>query len=281
MNGFKGIQELTRKYNELGVELSLDWFKYNNYALVHHSTSIEGSTLSPEETALLLDEDITAKGKPMLHHYMVKDHYNALLYVLEAAEQKATINTDFICKVSAFVMNNTGGQYNQVTGSFDASKGELRLLNVTAGETRFPDFKKVPKLLKVFCNDLNKLLGTIKEPIDIYNAAYDAHFNLVSIHPFADGNGRISRLIMNYVQHRFNIPLTIVHTEDKADYYKSLVDTRAKKDINIFRNFMYRQHKKHLIQEIEKVQNANKKVDDVLRSEHNKNNGQGMSNMFF
>lgn len=279
---FKDIEQLTKQYNDFGIEQSLDWVRLNHYSIVHHSTSIEGSSLTEEETELLLDEDISAKGKPLAHHHMQKDHYKSLLYVLKAAEKKTKINIDFLSELSALIMCNTGSLYNTISGSFNSSIGELRLLNNYAGETRFPDFKKVPDLLKLFCENLNESLKGISEAAEILITAFDAHFNFVSIHPFADGNGRVSRLIMNYVEHRFNKPLTIVFKEDKADYYKALVDTRKEEDINIFRNFMLNQHKKYLKKEISKVLESNKLVEKVLESKKKrKDKGSGMSMMFY
>ena len=74
---------------------------------------------------------------------------------------------------------------------------------------------------------------------------------MVSIHPFADGNGRLSRLLMNYVQHYHKIPLTAIYLENKSDYFTALEDTRNKKDITIFRKFMFDQTTKNLLEKIE------------------------------
>ncbi|MBN1951778.1 MAG: hypothetical protein JW801_11295 [Bacteroidales bacterium] len=150
----KRIKKLTEQFNEYGIEQALDWKKFNQYAIVHLSTSIEGSSLTLEENELLLSEGITAKGKPVEHHHMNQDHFKALEYTLLAAKEEQKITIDLIQKISALVMKNTGSEYNTISGSFDASKGELRLVNNYAAETRFPDFKKVPDLLEVFCADM-------------------------------------------------------------------------------------------------------------------------------
>ena len=86
-----------------------------------------------------------------------------------------------------------------------------------------------------------------------------AHFNLVSIHPFVDGNGRVSRLIMNFVQEYFNLPLSIVFKEDKVDYFNALESARLKNDISVFYSFMFSQYNKHLSFEIN---NYNKNTKD-------------------
>ncbi len=81
---------------------------------------------------------------------------------------------------------------------------------------------------------------------------------MVTIHPFYDGNGRTSRLLMNYLQLIFNLPLSIVFKEDKAAYFEALQQTRKEEDITIFRKFMFAQYAKYLQHEIEKFEQAEK-----------------------
>jgi Fic family protein len=90
---------------------------------------------------------------------------------------------------------------------------------------------------------------------DKINLSFDAHFNLVSVHPFYDGNGRTSRLLMNYIQAYYDLPLAIINSQDRDIYFQALIDTREKDDINYFRNFMKEQYGNHLKTEIEKFQN--------------------------
>ena len=270
INLLNEIEILLTKYNSLNIPQAIDWGIYNLYSIVHHSTSIEGSSLTEEETQLLLDENITAKGKPLEHHHMQKDHYNALLFVLDAAENKKKVSVDFLKEMAGLVMKNTGGIHHTVLGSFDSSKGDLRLLNVHAGNTRFVDFSKVPDLMDKFCKELNEKLASIKDSSDALITSFDAHFNLVSIHPFADGNGRVSRLIMNFVQHYHKLPLSNVFKEDKAEYYKALIDTRASENMDVFRTFMLTQYKKMLEMEIQRVLDS--QSEHVIR----KDNGSGL-----
>jgi len=87
---------------------------------------------------------------------------------------------------------------------------------------------------------------------------FDAHFDLVSIHPFYDGNGRTSRLLMNYLQAYFNLPLSIVFKEDKTSYFEVLQQIRKEENIELFREFMLGQYSKYLQVEIEKFQSLDK-----------------------
>ncbi|MBW6480592.1 MAG: Fic family protein [Bacteroidales bacterium] len=273
----ENIIQLLEKYNKLDIQQAINWEKYNLYSIVHHSTSIEGASLTEIETQLLLDEGITAKGKPLLHHQMQKDHYNALLFVLDSAREKVPFAPDFLKQIAARVMKNTGSIHNTTMGSFDTSKGDFRLLNVYAGETRFVDFSEVPELVEQFCSELNAATSQRLTKEEALILSFDAHFNLVSIHPFEDGNGRVSRLVMNYIQFYHSLPLCNVFKEDKAEYIKALVDTRESNDIEIFRSFMLSQYKKMLDAEISKVINPGK--HSPSRTDH-KGHNKGLT-LFF
>ncbi|WP_235005292.1 Fic family protein [Pedobacter nyackensis] len=248
------IIELIKQYQHLGIDQVIDHEKFNLISIVHHSTRIEGSTLTEVETQVLLTEGLTPKGKPLHESLMVTDHYAALQYALEQAKTKHVITPEFIQKLNSFIVKNTASTYNTVFGTIDAATGAFRKGNVVAGETYFPNFNKVEALTKNLAFDL---AGRMQQDLSMreqLNLSYDAHLNLVSIHPFYDGNGRTSRLLMNYIQAVFRLPLAIVHNETKTDYYQALIDTRKQEDINIFRAFMDNEYKMLLSAEISKFE---------------------------
>jgi len=250
---------LLEKFQSLNLSANIDFDKFNHYAITHHSTTIEGSTLTEIETRLLLDEGITPAGKPLLHSLMVKDHYDALLFALKNAAEKVPVTPAFIQSMNAQVMKQTGSIYQTVFGALDATKGVFRKGNVSAGSTYFVSYDKVEGLVKKLCNSIESKLPDVKTAIEKLNLSFDAHFDLVTIHPFYDGNGRTSRLLMNYLQLQFGLPMGIVFKEDKAAYFEALQQTRLKEDISIFRSFMYGQYEKYLLLEIEKFESINKK----------------------
>ena len=112
----KNITLLVEKFQSLNLSAAIDFNKFNQYAITHHSTTIEGSTLTENETRLLLDEGITPAGKPLLHSLMVQDHFNALLFIIEKAKEVNIISEDFIKSVNAKVMKQTGSIYQTVFG---------------------------------------------------------------------------------------------------------------------------------------------------------------------
>lgn len=252
------IISLIEKFQSLNLSTIINFDKFNGYAITHHSTTIEGSTLTETETRLLLDEGVTPAGKPLLHSLMVQDHYNALLFITQKAKGSTTVTPEFIQQINAAVMKQTGSIYQTVFGELDATKGVFRKGNVSAGSTYFVGYEKVEPLVNKLCNGINEKIiaaNTLREKLNI---CFDAHFDLVTIHPFYDGNGRTSRLLMNYLQMYFNLPLSIVFKEDRAAYFEALLQTRKEEDISIFRSFMFTQYIKYLHQEINKFEEAQK-----------------------
>jgi len=264
------IIDLKDKYLHLIKDDRFDFNKFNQFAIVHHSNSIEGSTLTKEETYLLLEERLTPKNKPLEHTLMAINHFDALKYVINLANIKETISVDILKNVSAKLMKDTGGKISSIAGDFDSSKGDFRKVTVRAGTTTFMDYKKIPNRILELINYINSEINNVKTFETIYNLAFDIHFQLVSIHPFADGNGRISRLLMNYIQAYHNLPLTVVFKEDKSDYFEALISTRKNEDIKIFRNFMFKQTKKLFIQEIE----------NLTKTQKQNSNTEGLSFLF-
>ena len=85
------MNSLINKYKELGIEKTIDHDKFNLISVVHHSTVLEGSTLTEIESSVLINDGLTPKGKPLEHSLMVTDHYKALIYVIEQANKKTPI----------------------------------------------------------------------------------------------------------------------------------------------------------------------------------------------
>jgi Fic family protein len=251
------LKILRDEYLNLGLSEALDYEKFSMISIVYNSTKIEGCSLSESDTRQLIEKDITAKGKPLNDHLMVKDHYAAFLFVKEMAAKKTPLSNDFIQKVAAFVMKNTGGEVNTAGGSFDTSKGDLRKAQVYVDNKYFPDHSKVPQLLNELIENVNERLSQASGN-EIIKLAADLHYNLVNIHPFGDGNGRTSRLMMNYVQLFRNEPLIKIFTEDRAEYIDALNQTEEQKNLNIFRDFICQQQIKFYSEEIKKFKKKDK-----------------------
>jgi Fic family protein len=243
---------LLSRFEDLNIMASIGYDKMNGVLISHHSTAIEGSSLTLEEVRMLLAEGITAQGKPLNDHNMVNDHQAALETVVAMAKKKKEITPQLIQCISAMVMKTTGSIISAAAGTFDSSKGDWRKLSVSAGGHYFISYQKVEREVTELCAVINERNKQVATPLDIYNLAFDAHFGLVSIHPFADGNGRTSRLLMNYILAYHNLPLAMLYNEDKLRYYAVLKKNQESDTPNYqeVRDFMYDQQVKFFTNEI-------------------------------
>jgi Fic family protein len=261
------LMKLLRQHKELGISEQIDFDKFYLYSIITHSTAIEGSTVTEVEAQLLFDEGITSSKRTMLEQQMNLDLKVAYDYGREWIKQHEPITIDRLILLASKVMARTGSEYHSIGGDFSAAKGELRKLNVTAGTggKSYLSYQKVPARLTAFCEELNKRRKAI-DPADVasvYELSFWAHFELVTIHPWADGNGRTCRLLMNLLQWEFGVLPTKVLKEDKAEYIQALIDTRESEDIAVFIDCMTKIHCQHLQTDIDHyIQSISEKVVD-------------------
>lgn len=259
------LLQLLAEHGRLGIAQQLDYTKFYLYSIITHSTAIEGSTVTEVEAQLLFDEGITSSKRTINEQNMNLDLRDAYLYGMEWIKQHKPITTQWLITLASKVMARTGGEYHCAGGNFSAAKGELRRLNVTAGLAgkSYMSYLKVPMRLEAFCKELNNRRSVIR-PDDvaaIYELSFWAHFELVTIHPWADGNGRTCRLLMNLLQMEYDVLPTKVQKEDKAEYIQALIDTREEDDIEVFFDCMASLHCRHIEQDIA---NYNASVGDKI-----------------
>lgn len=248
---WKELEILKQEYLVLGLSEAIDYERFSMISIVFNSTKIEGCSLTENDTRLLLENDITAKGKPLTDHMMVKDHYSAFMFLKDISQKKRHISIDLIKQVAGLVMKNTGEIVNTMSGTFDTSSGDLRKAQVYVDRKYFPDFSKVENLLIKLIDNINQRIDKVSGN-EILKLSADIHYNLINIHPFGDGNGRTSRLMMNYIQMYHQEPLIKIFTEDRAEYIEALNRTEELEDISIFRDFICKQQIKFYKVEIGK-----------------------------
>lgn len=247
------LEKLFTQYRKLGIDNQIDYYKFYLYSLITHSTAIEGSTITELENQIMFDHGISLKGKSIEEQSMNLDLKVAYEKAIEFAKHHKPFSIEMLIMLSALVMKNTGKEYKTALGDFSSARGELRLLNVTAGVggRSYMNYSKVPAKLAEFCEQLNASRAKASQmSIDeLYSLTFDAHYQLVTIHPWADGNGRMARLVMNMLQFEFGLIPTKILSKDKEEYIKALVATREDEDLNIFRTFMTTMMEQNLLNE--------------------------------
>ena len=253
------IRPIYEEYKQLGIDQQIDYAKFYLYSIITHSTAIEGSTVTEVENRLLFDEGIGAQ-KPLIEQMMNLDLKAAYEQSIVYAREHTDYTVELLCGLSALVMKNTGSEYSTMLGRFSAAKGELRLLNVSAGigGRSYLSYQKVPSRLQEFCQWLNKERKSlnISDIEAIYDLSFEAHYRLVNIHPWADGNGRMSRLVMNMIQYEYAVVPSIVKKEKRKQYISSLEQSEEAEDSKKFKNFMLQHHCDNLLKQIEEYKHS-------------------------
>jgi Fic family protein len=200
---------------------------YYDIELTYTSNAIEGNTLSPVETTLVIEQGITIGGKPLKDHLEALDHYDAIRYVRELARQGGPLTESDVRNLHRLV---TQRSFPEIAGRY----ADLpRYVRTETGRHRFPSPAEVPALM----GDLAAWLGAAP---DSPETAFTAHRRLVDIHPFNDGSGRTARLLMNLILIRAGYPPVAVRPEDRLDYMRSLQTAQPGQGSESFDALLYK-----------------------------------------
>ncbi len=193
----------------------------------YHSNAIEGSRLSEGDTIFFLKEGLTVKGKPFKDFLDAKNHAEAIDFLREVVMDEREISEGLLKEINALLLRGVDR-----TAAID-HQGKPVEKPATPGQ-----YKKHPnhvlqsdgtihhyvEPLQVQ-NEMQTLVGWIRaqehrlHPITIASVA---HYNMVRIHPFDDGNGRGARILMNLILMRAGYPPAIIKMENRQDYLEAI-----------------------------------------------------------
>ena len=204
----------------------------------HNSTAIEGNTLSLIETKLLLEDNVSVGGKDLREIYEVTNHAKAYDYTLRRVAEGKPLDENTVKDIHQILMDNIfpGGIYRDVNA------------RITGAGFLPPSPDKMFVQIKSFFYDLP--FKTDMPPIEL--AAW-THAEFVRIHPFKDGNGRVSRMIMNYQLLSSGWLPVSVPKEERLRYYEALEAYAISGNIQPFAVFIAELEEKELDQMIEMV----------------------------
>jgi len=187
-----------KKGGRITSEKFKEWFFTE---LTYNSNAIEGSTAGRRETSMIINEGIVPKNISLRELYEAKNHKKALEFLVS---YQGDVNERLVKKLHWILMENTGerrGKYREVP------------VFIIGSDVKLPDHKNVPKLMKelVAWYKQNKNL----HPVEL---AVLLSMKFVSVHPFTDGNGRVCRLLMNYILKKNNYPEINIYVKDRNNY---------------------------------------------------------------
>jgi len=193
----------------------------------YNSQKIEGSTLTLKETANLLENGISPGSKPLRDAKEAESHRKVFFEMLD---HDKTMNLQVVLKWHRNLMQNT----------HEDIAGKIRNHDVGIAQSKFkpPMHIELDTLLKEFFD----WYGKEKKSIHPVELAARTHLKFVTIHPFSDGNGRISRLMMNFVLKDNNFPMLDIRYIKRTSYYNALERSQINGDENIFIQWFFRRY---------------------------------------
>lgn len=220
---YERIFELLEQYNEIKNKTPVEHYQSFNASkrldYTYDSTKIEGNTLSKFEIKTILEDKQNIPTKNLREIYEVVNHDNAFQMVLEYIGRKLPLDESIIKDLHYVLTQNifVGGIYRQHN------------VYITGASFKPVDVSELGKQLQFFYYDLEN--KEFKNPIE--KAAW-IHAEFVKIHPFPDGNGRISRLIMNYELMLNGFPFINIKEYDALRYYSALDEYASKGNLEPF-----------------------------------------------
>jgi Fic family protein len=208
----KELKDMPKSAKEKEIENFGIKFTYN-------TQKIEGSTLTLKETENLLVRGITPNHKPQRDMKEAQAHRNVFYEMLD-------YNKDLSNQIILFWHKKL------LNDSKKDVAGKVRNHQVRIAMSKF--IPPMPTELNFLLNDFFDWYKQNKNKIHPVILAALVHFKFVSIHPFSDGNGRISRIIMNFVLKKYDYPLLDISYSNRNSYYNALERSNLKKDENIF-----------------------------------------------
>jgi Fic family protein len=226
------LESILTKINQRQSELNILRQNLDNATIkealkvefLYESNRIEGNTLTLRETQLVINEGMTISGKSMREHLEAINHKEAILFVEDLVTQKMELSEYVLKQIHGIVLYGIDRE----------NAGVYRKLPVAiAGSKHLPP---QPYLLQDLMEDYFRFYELHRNDLHPVILAAEMHERLVSIHPFIDGNGRTSRLIMNLILLQHGFPLAIIggDYESRMAYYDALEKVQTEDDKQSF-----------------------------------------------
>lgn len=205
--------------SENEVEMLNDYF---DIEYTYHSNKIEGNTLTKNETNLVINKGITVSGKTLIEHFEAVNHKEAIDYIRELVENNSDFSKMDLLNIHQLILKSIKPK--------DAGRYRMQDVEITGSRHMPPPHFLVNDLMEEYFRFYEENKNTI-HPVEL---SAEMHERLVTIHPFIDGNGRTSRLIMNIILLKNGYPITIIDSEERyrQEYYDSLELAQIGKDVN-------------------------------------------------
>ena len=238
-------EKLKQLYDYLPKEAVQSFDKSFEIEYAHNSTAIEGNTLSLIQTKAVLEDGISVGGKTLREIYEVVNHDKAFQFIKKCIAEKKTLDENITKDIHELLMENilTRGIYRNV---------EVR---ISGAKHKPPVPGEMYWQIKNFYKDM-----PYRADGNAIELAAWTHAEFVKIHPFVDGNGRTSRMIMNYQLMSAGFLPVSISKENRLEYFEALEKYAVEGDLSVFSD-MIAELEEQRLDEYLSIGNLNKTCD--------------------
>ncbi len=195
----------------------------------YNTQKIEGSTLSLKDTSNLLEKGITPSEKP-INDVIEAEEHKKVFYEVIAYKKDLSLQILLYWHKKLFEKTKPD------------TAGKIRNYQIEISLSKFKP--PIPSELDVLLKEFFDWYKDAKNKVNSVELAALVHLKFVTIHPFGDGNGRLSRLMMNFVLHKNEYPLMDIPYTKRNSYYTALERSQVKMDESPFLNWFFNRYSK-------------------------------------
>lgn len=238
-------EKILKEYREKVIDKfnTQDLKEYNEILFSAHSCGIEGNTFSVNDTRALKEQGLgfIPPGKTLFEAFEIMDHFRAHEFLMEQMDQPLT--EQLLKDVHRILTEHTLNYRYK-----DSKPGEYTNTDMGAGDTLFGDHEKNISRVPSLMDETQKAIVSAKlHPIEI-SAQFHKYF--IFLHPFRDGNGRLGRLISNFILVKLGHPMIIIDRADKEKYINVLQQCRDSRNTAPMVEFFFNIATKHMEKEL-------------------------------
>ena len=264
-------EELTPQYDSLVAEYKkivaegfskADFIEYNEILFSAHSCAIEGNSFSVDETRTLKEKGLgmIPHGKTLFEAFEILDHFQAYEYLLNNLDKPLT---EELLKETHRLLTEHTLEYKTRNDEVPSKPGEYTTVDMCAGDTIFGEHEKLIKQVPRLLESTQKAIDSGEVHPMVIAAKFHGFYEY--LHPFRDGNGRLGRLMSNFILLKMGQPLLIIPSSNREEYIAALKYIKKERTDEFLIDFFFKTSINRLQHEISEKKNLTDNFIDGFR----------------
>ena len=239
-----------------------EFIEYNEIEFSAHSCAIEGNSFSVDETRALKEKGLgmIPHGKTLFEAFEILDHFQAYEYLLNNLDKPLT---EELLKETHRLLTEHTLEYKTRNDEVPSKPGEYTTVDMCAGDTVFGEHEKLIKQVPRLLESTQKAIDSGEVHPMVIAAKFHGFYEY--LHPFRDGNGRLGRLMSNFILLKMEQPLLIIPSSNREEYIAALKYIKKERTDEFLVDFFFKTSIRRLQYEISEKKNLTDNFIDGFR----------------